>query len=66
LKRQLAKLSGAAPTADGTAEKTLRSLHRKVQRAVSTAPSTRRRRTTTSQTAARRRATPRRPAKGSA
>src|SRR5215467_4431798 len=62
LKRQLAKLTGAAPATDGTAERTLRSLHRKVERAVSPVQSTRRRRATTSQTTVRRRTTRRRPA----
>jgi len=66
LKRQLAKLTGGAPTADGTAEKTLRSLHRKVQRAVSSAPSTRRRRTSALQATARRRAPRQRSAAGKA
>ena len=66
LKRQLAKLTGAAPATDGTAERTLRSLHRKVERAVSPVQSTRRRRATTSQTTVRRRTTRRRPAAGSA
>jgi len=66
LKRQLAKLTGGAPTADGTAEKTLRSLHRKVQRAVSTAPTSRRRRTGALQATTRRRAPRQRPAAGSA
>ncbi|HXM55011.1 MAG TPA: hypothetical protein VOB72_06445 [Candidatus Dormibacteraeota bacterium] len=46
LKRQLAKLTaGGASSANGAAERTLRSLQRKVQRAVSAAPTTRRRRT---------------------
>ena len=47
LKRQLAKLSaGGTTTVNGAAERTLRSLQRKVQRAVAPDPSTRRRRTT--------------------
>ena len=66
LKRQLAKLTGGAPAADGTAEKTLRSLHRKVQRAVSAAPSARRRRVGASQATVRRRAPRQRPAADSA
>jgi cell division septum initiation protein DivIVA len=56
LKRQLAKLSsGGATSANGAAERTLRSLQRKVQRAVASTPATRRRtsRTSTSTTRAR-------------
>jgi hypothetical protein len=61
LKRQLAKLmAGGATAANGTADRTLRALQRKVQRAVSTAPSPRRRRTAT--TAPRPRTTRRRAA----
>ena len=45
LKRQLAKLTAGAPSpANGTADRMLRALQRKVQRAVSATPATRRRR----------------------
>jgi len=60
LKRQLAKLTaGGATSANGSAERTLRSLQRKVQRAVSAAPAPRRRRTSSTSTSTRTR-TPRR------
>jgi len=60
LKRQLAKLTaGGATSANGSAERTLRTLQRKVQRAVSATPTTRRRRTSTTSTTTRPR-TPRR------
>jgi hypothetical protein len=64
LKSQLAKLTGGLSAVDGTAEKTLRSLHRKVQRAVSSAPIARRRRSTSTQTTPRRRASRQRTAPG--
>jgi hypothetical protein len=45
LKRQLAKLAaGGTTAANGTADRTLRALQRKVQRAVSATPAARRRR----------------------
>jgi hypothetical protein len=48
LKRQLAKLAaGGADAADGAADRTLRALQRKVERAVAPAPSRRRRSTST-------------------
>ncbi|HEY4026030.1 MAG TPA: hypothetical protein VGO86_06330 [Candidatus Dormibacteraeota bacterium] len=48
LKRQLARLAAGSGTAtNGAAERTLRSLQRKVQRAVTAAPPTRRRRAST-------------------
>lgn len=54
LKRQLAKLTaGGSTTANGSAERTLRTLQRKVQRAVSATPTTRRRRTTSTTATAR-------------
>jgi hypothetical protein len=60
LKRQLARLTaGAGSTANGAAERTLRSLQRKVQRAVTAPPTTRRRRTSATSTAARPRTSPR-------
>ncbi len=56
LKRQLARLSAGGPAAaNGPAERTLRTLQRKVQRAVSAAPTARRRRTSSAS------ATPRTP-----
>ena len=65
LKRQLAKLTaGGANAANGTAERTLRALQRKVQRAVSTTPATRRRRTSSTTAAPRPRTTRRRTAEG--
>jgi hypothetical protein len=55
LKRELSRLSDGAPAeADGTSEKTLRTLHRKVQQAVTSAP-TRRRRASTAPATPRRR-----------
>jgi hypothetical protein len=63
LKRQLAKLTaGGAASANGSAERTLRSLQRKVQRAVSSTPTTRRRRTSTASSTPRRTSTRRRSA----
>jgi len=54
LKRQLAKLTaGGATAVNGAAERTLRSLQRKVQRAVAPAPSTRRRRSAAASTTPR-------------
>lgn len=52
LKRQLARLTagGATTATNGSAERTLRSLQRKVQRAVSATPTTRRRRSSASAT----------------
>jgi hypothetical protein len=61
LKRQLAKLTAGGTTAvNGAAERTLRSLQRKVQRAVSTAPAPKRRRGATASTATPRPGTTRR------
>ena len=63
LKRELARLaSGAVEAADGTLERTLRSLHRKVRRAVSAASTStsRRRRSSTASATPRRRTTTRR------
>jgi hypothetical protein len=61
LKRQLARLAaGAGTVANGSAERTLRSLQRKVQRAVASAPTTRRRRTSSTSTTTRPRTTTRR------
>ncbi len=62
LRRQLDKLSSkGTATASGTIEKGLRSIQRRVQRAMGTGTTTRRRRTTTSATATRRRTTSTRP-----
>jgi ribosomal protein S21 len=56
LKRQLDKVSaGVTATAAGAVEKTLRSLHRKVQRAMGSAPATRRRRASGTSATPRRR-----------
>jgi ribosomal protein S21 len=56
LKRQLDKASaGVTAAAAGAVEKTLRSLHRKVQRAMGSAPATRRRRASGAPAAPRRR-----------
>ncbi|SRR6266700_829892 len=61
LKRQLARLVGRAPeAANGAAERTLRSLHRKVQRAVAAVGSAPRRRRGTGTSAPARRRTARR------
>lgn len=58
LKRQLARLTaGGMDAANGATDRTLRALQRKVQRAVSAPPATRRRRTASSATAPRPRAT---------
>jgi hypothetical protein len=65
LKRQLAKLAvGGTDAANGTADRTLRALQRKVQRAVSAAPTTRRRRSPSTPAAPRPRTTRRRSADG--
>lgn len=65
LKRQLAKLTaGGASTVNGAADRTLRALQRKVQRAVSAAPAPRRRRGAATTQAARPRTTRRRGADG--
>jgi ribosomal protein S21 len=57
LKRQLDKASsGVTAAAAGAVEKTLRSLHRKVQRAMGSAPTARRRRGSATPAAPRRRA----------
>src|SRR6266542_3184234 len=56
LKRQLAKVMGRSPESDnGATEKTLRSLHRKVMRAVAAVPVPRRRRTAATSATPRRR-----------
>jgi ribosomal protein S21 len=56
LKRQLASLSGRSPESpDGDFERTLRSLHRKVERAVSAAAPRRRRSSSSAPSPARRR-----------
>jgi hypothetical protein len=61
LKRQLARLSaGGSTSTNGSAERTLRSLQRKVQRAVSAPATTRRRRTSSASTTSRGRSTRRR------
>jgi hypothetical protein len=61
LKRQLAKLTaGGATAVDGAAERTLRSLQRKVQRAVSATPAPRRRRASAATATAMRARTTRR------
>lgn len=61
LKRQLERLAGQAGSAvsGGNVERGLRSLQRRVQRAVSGATTTRRRRTTAASTGTRRRTTTR-------
>src|SRR5215472_2641992 len=65
LKRQLAKLTAGGTTAtNGTADRTLRALQRKVQRAVSAAPTTRRRRSPSTAPTPRPRTTRRRGADG--
>jgi hypothetical protein len=65
LKRQLAKLAvGGTNAANGTADRTLRALQRKVQRAVSAAPATRRRRGPSTPATPRPRTTRRRSADG--
>jgi hypothetical protein len=61
LKRQVAKLTaGGASAANGSAERTLRSLQRRVQRAVAAPPVARRRRSPNAAAAPRPRATRRR------
>lgn len=61
LKRQLAKLTAGGTTAvNGATERTLRSLQRKVQRAVSATPAPRRRRAAATTSAAMRARTTRR------
>jgi len=67
LKRQLAKLTaGGTSSANGTADRMLRALQRKVQRAVSATPATRRRRSPATTPTPRPRTTRRRPAEGGA
>jgi len=65
LKRQLAKLTaGGSNAANGSADRTLRALQRRVQRAVSASPATRRRRGPSATAAPRPRATRRRSVEG--
>lgn len=65
LKRQLAKLTAGGPSsANGTTDRMLRALQRKVQRAVSATPAARRRRGPSTTTATRPRATRRRAGDG--
>jgi hypothetical protein len=65
LKRQLAKLTASGGSAaNGPADRTLRALQRKVQRAVAATPATRRRRSPSASTAPRPRTTRRRAADG--
>jgi hypothetical protein len=65
LKRQLARLTaGGANATNGTAERTLRSLQRRVQRAVAATPATRRRRSPAAAPTARPRTARRRSVEG--
>jgi hypothetical protein len=65
LKRQLAKLAaGGTTSANGTADRMLRALQRKIQRAVSATPATRRRRSPATSPMPRPRTTRRRGVEG--
>jgi cell division septum initiation protein DivIVA len=58
LKRQLAKLEAGGPSVGASAERTLRSLQRKVQQAIAPPPTARRRRPQSSSTTSRTRRQP--------